>query len=94
MLDRVALVNGATMFNKPPSADAPAEFLTVRNPVALCAALADAIRSWAGADLEAACVKAKVPAARVRTIAEFAGEAQAADALGTFELELGGTRAT
>lgn len=94
VLDRPALASDPACFEQPLSADAPAEFLRAKDPARLQAALAEAIASWSAQALEIACAQANVPAAQVRTIAEFAAEARTNDGLGLFEMGEGDTRVT
>lgn len=92
VLDRPALASDPACFERPLSADEPAEFLRAKDPARLRAALVEAIAGWSAGSLEAACAAANVPAARVRTIAEFAAEARANDGLDTVELADGDVR--
>ncbi len=86
VLDLAALAFDPALFETPPSVSAPAKFLHSKDPAALRAALAAAVRGRDAAELDAACAQAGVPAARVRTIAEFAVDALTADGLCTVAL--------
>jgi formyl-CoA transferase len=94
VLDRVGIASDPAFFETPLRADAPAEFLRAKDPAALRAALVASMQDWRCADLEQACMVANVPAARVRTIGDFAAEARAADGLGLLDLEQDGVRVT
>ena len=86
VLGRPDIGRDPACFEQPLDADAPAEFLRAKDPLRLQSELAAAIRVWGGAELEDACGGVGVPCARVRTIAEFSGEALAHNALGTLRL--------
>lgn len=81
VLGRPDIARDNEYFEHPLDAGAPAEFLRSRNPSALRAELAAVIAGWAAAELEDACAAASVPCAKVRTIAEFAGQARREGAL-------------
>jgi formyl-CoA transferase len=87
-----ALASDQTLFDPPLTAASAPEFLRAKDPARLRTALVAAVRGWPAAALEAACAQAQVPAARVRRIAEFAAEAQAADGLGTLPLQAEGVQ--
>lgn len=86
VLGRSEIGRDPACFETPLDAGAPAEFLRAKDPQRLRALLAEAIRGWSGAALEAACAQVGVPCSRVRTIAEFASDARANDGLGTVPL--------
>ena len=86
VLGRAEIGRDPAYFERPLDADVPVEFLRARDPLRLRAELVAAIGRWYAVELEAACAGVGVPCARVRTIAEFASEAQAHDALGTLRL--------
>lgn len=80
------LATDPSIFDKPLSADAPAEFLRAKDPVRLREELAAAFARVNAADIESQCAQVNVAAARVRTLPEFAQEARANDALGWFDM--------
>ena len=81
VLGRADVARDPRYFDPPLDTDAPAAFLRTRDPAALRAALASAIREWRATDLEQACADAGVACAKVRTIVEFADDAMDRDAL-------------
>ncbi len=86
VLGRPEIAADPACFDPPLVADAQAEFVRAKDPQRLRELLDAALRERAAAELEDACAAAGVPAARVRTVAEFATEAKAHDALGTLTL--------
>jgi crotonobetainyl-CoA:carnitine CoA-transferase CaiB-like acyl-CoA transferase len=86
VLKRPEIAADPAFFDPPLSADAPAEFLRARDPQRLQELLAQIIAAWRASDLEAACAEARVPAARVRGIGEFASQPHLHYALGALQL--------
>lgn len=82
------------IFPAPLDADKPAAFVRSANPDLLKQKLKAYLRSQNAAQLEVVLNKAKVPASRVRNIAEFAQEAKAMGGLPLRVLEQGDTRVT
>jgi crotonobetainyl-CoA:carnitine CoA-transferase CaiB-like acyl-CoA transferase len=80
-----------TILAAPPDAEAPAAFLTATDPARLKACLRDALRDRDAAELETALAAAGVPAARVRTLGDFAAEAREQDGVPLVRLEQDGT---
>jgi crotonobetainyl-CoA:carnitine CoA-transferase CaiB-like acyl-CoA transferase len=70
------LADDPAVFAEPLDGDAPAAFVRALDPAALKRALADAIAAQGAADLETRLNACRVPAARLRTVAEFAREAR------------------
>lgn len=87
-----ALASDPRLFETPLMADAPAEFLRAKDPALLREALAQALRGWSAQALEDACAQARVPAAKVRNIAEFVREAKANDGIGSISMADGDLR--
>ncbi len=86
VLGLATLAVDPALFETPLSASTPAQFLRSKDPVALRVALVNAVLERDADELECACARAGVPAARVRTIAEFATDAVTVDGLGTVRL--------
>lgn len=80
------------LFASPLTADAPAAFLNARDPAAVKAHLGARTREHDGPDLEQRLTAAKVPAAVVKALDEFAREAAAAGHLATTVLDDEGMR--
>jgi crotonobetainyl-CoA:carnitine CoA-transferase CaiB-like acyl-CoA transferase len=81
LLELEHLASDPSIFDKPLSADAPAEFLRAKNPDLLHQQLAAALAGVHASVIEARCAQVNVAAARVRTLPEFAKEAVANDIL-------------
>lgn len=81
------LANDPAVFAQPLDADVPAAFVRALDSVALKRALAEAIAVQDAADLEARLNACHVPAARLRTLSEFAGEARDNGCLPAVELQ-------
>lgn len=81
------LADDPSVFEQPLNGDAPVAFVRARDPASLKRALAEAIAGQDAADLEARLNACKVPAARLRTLAEFAQEAHANGCLPAVELQ-------
>jgi len=79
------------IFATRPDPEAPAAFLTATDPARLKARLQAAVRGRDAAELEERLARAGVPAARVRTIGEFATEARATGGVPFTRLEQDGT---
>jgi crotonobetainyl-CoA:carnitine CoA-transferase CaiB-like acyl-CoA transferase len=92
VLGIAALARDPALFDTPPDADAPAGFLNSKNPAAIKSALRARIAEFDAGDLEARLIAAKVPAARVRALPEFAREADRSGAIAAVDLEDEGTR--
>jgi crotonobetainyl-CoA:carnitine CoA-transferase CaiB-like acyl-CoA transferase len=86
-LDIGHLARDPALFDPPLDPDAPAAFLRAKDAGALKAALGARIASLDAAELEARLTTARVPAARVRTLADFAGEADRDGTLAAVTLE-------
>lgn len=67
-------------------------FLHAKDPMAVKSRLAGAMATWEGAALEAALRDAKVPATRVRTLPDYAREADATGQLAGLDLDDEGVR--
>lgn len=91
-LDLSALARDTSIFATPPDPKGPAGFLAAKDPQRLKAALREAIAKHDTADLEARLIIAKVAAARVRTLPEFAIEADRTGAIAAVDLEDEGVR--
>jgi crotonobetainyl-CoA:carnitine CoA-transferase CaiB-like acyl-CoA transferase len=87
VLDIGHLARDPALFDTPPDSNAPAAFLQVKDPGALKAALRARIANLDAAGLETRLTAARVPAARVRTLADFAREADRDGALSAVTLE-------
>ncbi len=94
ILDLMRLASDPALFDTPLRSDTPPEFLRAKDPARLRAELVTALARQRAADLETRCARANVPAARVRTIAEFAAESRASDGLATLEMCDGSNRVT
>ncbi len=92
VLQRPEIAGDAQCFDPPLDPNASGDFLSARDPLRLKNLLAQAVRAWSATELENACAGANVPAARVRTVVEFANEAKALDALGTLALSQQGAQ--
>ena len=86
------LARDPALFDPPLDANAPASFLRTKDMAAVKRALAAEILRFDAADLETELAAVTVPAARVRTLGEFAQEAQTADAIDVIELAGDGAR--
>jgi crotonobetainyl-CoA:carnitine CoA-transferase CaiB-like acyl-CoA transferase len=86
-LDLGHLARDPALFDPPLDPDAPAGFLRAKDANALKAALRACIANLDAADMESRLAAAKVPAARVRTLADFARAADRAGALAAVTLE-------
>ena len=87
VLDLAHLARDPTLFELPLDPDAPAAFLRAKDPNSIKAALRSRIANLDGAEIEARLTAARVPAAQVKTLAEFAREADQAGTLETLTLE-------
>lgn len=87
-----ALGSDTSIFETPPDPKAPAGFLAAKDPARLKATLRTAIAGWTAAELEARLIESKVAAARVRTLPDFAVEADRTGAIAAVDLEDEGTR--
>jgi crotonobetainyl-CoA:carnitine CoA-transferase CaiB-like acyl-CoA transferase len=87
VLELAHLAGDPTLFERPLVDAEPAGFLRAKNPAAIKAALAARIALLDAAEAEARLGAAKVPAARVRTLAEFAREADRDGTLAALTLE-------
>lgn len=86
VLDLAHLAGDARLFAQPLDGALPPAFVRSLNPEALKQALAEAVAQCDGAELEARLNAAHVPAARLRDIAEFAGEASESGSIRTVDL--------
>jgi crotonobetainyl-CoA:carnitine CoA-transferase CaiB-like acyl-CoA transferase len=85
------VVDDRTIFAVAPDSEAPAAFLTATDPARLKAHLRAALRDRDAAKLEQELAAAGVPAARVRTLGDFATEARDRDGVPLVRLEQDGT---
>jgi len=90
ILGRTDLAMNRAIFTTPP--DRAGGFLRAADPELLRSELAATLRTWKAAELEERCAAARIPCARVRTIAEFAADAQRNEGLPTVALEDFGAR--
>lgn len=86
------LANDTAIFAAPPDPKAPAGFLAAKDPARLKVVLGAAIATHEAVELEARLVQAKIAAARVRTLPDFAMEADRAGAIAAVDLEDEGVR--
>jgi crotonobetainyl-CoA:carnitine CoA-transferase CaiB-like acyl-CoA transferase len=87
-----AMATDPAVFEAPLSATAPAAFLRAKDPVAVKARLAEAVKQFDGDALEARLTAARVPAAVVKPLDVFAREAVAQGTIAATTLEDEGTR--
>lgn len=80
------------VFAQPLDSDSPAAFVRALDPAALKQLLVKAIGQYRGADLEQRLNDCKVPAARLRTLAEFSQEARDNGCVDCLELHDGEVR--
>lgn len=86
-LDLEHLATDTALFATPPDTEQPAAFVRALDPAGLKRALTEVISQHDGATLEARLNASNVPAARLRTIAEFASEACALGCLDATTLQ-------
>lgn len=83
-----------TLFDKPAATPGAKAFLRARDPQQLRERLSVAVKGWTAQALEDACADARVPAAKVRDLREFAALAHAQHALGLMPLHDGDVQVT
>ncbi|MDX2157979.1 MAG: CoA transferase [Hyphomicrobiaceae bacterium] len=91
VLGLAAMATDAALFDPPLSAGAPAAFLVSKDPAAVKARLATAIRGEVGPDLELRLTAARVPAAVVKSLDVFSREAVEAGTIAPLRLDDEGT---
>ena len=87
VLDLAHLAQDPALFDPPLDADAPAGFLRARAANALKAILRERLAKLDAADMEAQLTAARVPAAQIKTLAEFARAADRAGTLASVTLQ-------
>ncbi len=93
VLDMSEVAHDPEIFEAPASDSGPVTFLRARDPQRLKALLKERIADKNALELESALSRVGVPAAKVRTISEFAADATQADALGLFSFDEQGATA-